>query len=323
MNDAALSALDLPGARLALPLYFPSVSSVKTSLPPVDYVRVLVALSSWWRCFLVSAFDLAHSTDGDQDDLRHLLNQAKAAGTLVMMDSGNYERYWKGAVWQPDEFHTTLQQFACSVALGFDVIRLGEPMARLTNEIVRQYNEDHKEAGEVPVIPVIQAEPDALPPLCVAVAAETGSPMLAVPERRLGEGIVERALTVHSIRTALLKSGQNVALHLLGTGNPTSIGIYVMQGADSFDGLEWCQTVVDHKTGLLHHLSHADLFMGQTEWGRPGLGFHSWVLAHNLSFMASWMDGLRGARQADRVKEFLRSHLLAQTFDACATALEW
>ncbi|WP_182212931.1 hypothetical protein [Stenotrophomonas acidaminiphila] len=70
-----------------------------------------------------------------------------------------------------------------------------------------------------------------------------------------------------ALRKALDDNGRYVGLHLLGTGNPISIALYAWAGADSFDGLEWCQTVVDHDTGLLFHLSQSDFFRRQTAWG--------------------------------------------------------
>jgi hypothetical protein len=53
------------------------------------------------------------------------------------------------------------------------------------------------------------------------------------------------------------------------TDNPFSITLYSAMRADSFDGLEWCQTVVDHETGLLYHLSHVDFVV--KHYGTPNI----------------------------------------------------
>ena len=45
--------------ELPLPVYFPSISSVKTALRPDDYLQVLSSLVGLNGQFLVSAFDLA------------------------------------------------------------------------------------------------------------------------------------------------------------------------------------------------------------------------------------------------------------------------
>ena len=98
------------------------------------------------------------------------------------------------------------------------------------------------------------------------VAEQLFPVLLAVPERALGDGIIARTLSVRRLRQALDKLGFYCPLHLLGTGNPLSIAVYAMAGADSFDGLEWCQTVVDHQTGKLFHFQQWDLFKDQTDW---------------------------------------------------------
>ena len=94
-------------------------------------------------------------------------------------------------------------------------------------------------------------------------------------------------------------------------------------GADSFDGLEWCQTVVDHDTALLYHLSQADFFAGQTRWADAGLSFHARTLAHNLEFYAAWMQRLRAAMANGKVVEFCRHNFPGHVFRQCALACGW
>jgi hypothetical protein len=110
---------------------------------------------------------------------------------------------------------------------------------------------------------------------------------------------------------------------LLGTGNPISIALYSEAGADSFDGLEWCQTVVDHETGLLFHLSQSDFFRQQTAWGDSGISFHPRTLAHNLEFYADWMRRLRDAAYRDDVIGFCRLNFPQGVFRQCAAAFGW
>lgn len=140
------------------------------------------------------------------------------------------------------------------------------------------------------------------------MAAEQLYPvLLAVPERTLGEGIVERTRTVRKIREALNALEVYCPLHLLGTGNPLSIIAYALAGADSFDGLEWCQTVVDHETGRLSHFQQWDLFRHQTEWGQNNtLPYIQSVLMHNLDFYERLMADLHEAVRDDGGDVFLR-----------------
>jgi queuine/archaeosine tRNA-ribosyltransferase len=157
------------------------------------------------------------------------------------------------------------------------------------------------------VAPIVHGE-TALLPEAARLAAELLYPvLLAVPERTLGEGIVERTRTVRKIRAALNTLEVYCPLHLLGTGNPLSIIAYALAGADSFDGLEWCQTVVDHETGRLYHLQQWDLFRHQTEWGaNNSLPYIQSVLMHNLDFYGRLMAELHDAIVGDGGNVFLR-----------------
>ena len=313
------------GARsLPLPVYFPSISSVKTALLPQDYLQLLSSLGGLNGQFLVSAFDLA-GIDQSQS-MQGALSSARQAGIVTLMDSGNYESFWKNAQtnWKQADFHKMLADFPCDLAFGFDE---QQPPANADDHIAlvaERWQADQVAAGSCQIIPIIHGSASELPALCAAVATKTGVTMLAVPERRRGDGVLERAGAVQAIRAVLNELGRYVVLHLLGTGNPISIVLYSAMGADSFDGLEWCQTVVDHDTGLLHHLSQADFFAGQTAWGDDDkLSFQARTLAHNLEFFSDWMRRLRDAMNQDRLPEFCRSNLPPRASRHVADVAGW
>ncbi|MGH8604867.1 MAG: hypothetical protein ACREXR_19410 [Gammaproteobacteria bacterium] len=216
-----------------------------------------------------------------------------------------------------------MRSFPCSLAFGFDEQNPPYDHNNHVRLIIDRLDRDRAAAGEVTVVPIIHGTAQTLPVLCAEVVRISGVPMIAVPERRLGDGVFERALTVRAIREFLNAQGQYIGLHLLGTGNPISIVLYSIGGADSFDGLEWCQTVVDYETALLFHLSQADFFKGQTRWGDENLPFQTFVLAHNLEFYADWLSRLRHAIHAGEGIAFARANLPQRIFNHCSAALGW
>lgn len=318
-------SLKIGTIEVGLPIFFPSVSSVKTALPPLEYVRVINALSTINGQFLVSAFDLCRTSDVVREAFQKELNHARETGALVLMDSGNYESYWKDArsAWQHTDFHKALNDFPCHLAFGFDEQEPPSDIKSHVRLILERYEKDQAAANSATIIPIIHGTPKELPALCAEVAEATRVEMLAVPERKLGSGVFERTKAVSNIRQALDATGRYVGLHLLGTGNPISIALYTINGADSFDGLEWCQTVVDHESALLYHLSHADFFRAQTRWGNGDLPFQPRVLAHNLEFYTDWMGRLRDAVHDGRGIEFCRLNFPRRVFVQCAVALGW
>ena len=70
---------------LQLPCFFPSISSVKTNLLPVDYLELLVAIGH--SPFLVSAYDIAHCTDNDNSRISVALARSRNGGSVILMDS--------------------------------------------------------------------------------------------------------------------------------------------------------------------------------------------------------------------------------------------
>lgn len=311
---------------LELPVYFPSVSSIKTALPLLDYVRSLDALGNINSQFLVSAYDYIRASGAEQEELRRLLAHSKEVGTTILMDSGNYESYWnrRRDTWLQTDFHRAIRELACPLTFGFDEQEPPVDFKSHVRVILERQEQDQAAAGSTTIIPIIHGKPETLPALCAAVAKATSILMIAVPERGLGNGIFQRASTVKAIRQALDAHGRYVGFHLLGTGNPISLALYSMAGADSFDGLEWCQTVVDHETALLFHFSQADFFSRQTKWGdNEDLAFHAKALAHNLEFYTDWMKRLRQALHAGDGVKFCKANFPNRIFSHCATTMAW
>ncbi len=313
----------LGDARLPTPVFFPSISTVKTALRPAQYLATLHSLREMNRHLLVSAFDLGRSGDGDE--LAQWLAGAQGAGATVLMDSGNYESYWKDeqATWRQPDFHDVLRRFSCTFAFGFDEQNPPMDTDAHIQLVVDRWRKDQAAAGNRVIVPIVHGTAETLPNLCARTALETHVPMVAVAERRLGAGVFERTRSVATLREALNSTGRYIGLHLLGTGNPISIALYAWAGADSFDGLEWCQTVVDHDTGLLFHLSQSDFFRQQTAWGEEDISFQARTLAHNLTFYTDWMQRLRQAVHTGGAIDFCRFNFPPRVFRQCAATFGW
>ena len=104
-----------------LPCYFPSVSSVKTRLKPVQYIELLLRLGH--PLFLVSAYDIYKSGPRDRKRIKKLLNIAKKEGCALIADSGNYESYWKeDKDWKIKDYQKFLKTKEKShISSGFDI----------------------------------------------------------------------------------------------------------------------------------------------------------------------------------------------------------
>jgi queuine/archaeosine tRNA-ribosyltransferase len=299
--------LSIAQTVIALPCFFPSVSSVKTNLMPVDYVEFLDAAGH--PLFLASAFDIANCPPGQRSRMNSAMSRSKRRGTTILMDSGNYEGFWKGELaWTPDRFHEVAKESEYHLCFCHDNQEPPDTAEAIADDVVSSVLRDQEHALGT-VAPIVHGQTVLLPTAARMVAEQLFPVLLAIPERALGEGIIARTQAVRRLRKALDELGVYCPLHLLGTGNPLSIAVYAMAGADSFDGLEWCQTVVDHDTGQLFHFQQWDLFKDQTAWGNNGaLPYIQAALMHNLEFYRTFMTELRNALMNDAAEAFLRRY---------------
>lgn len=306
---------------IPLPCFFPSVSSVKTNLLPVDYVELLDAATH--PLFLVSAYDIATSPENHRSRIDAALVRSEERGSVILMDSGNYESFWKGDEgWQPATFHDIVSDSQHNLCFCYDNQEPPDNSESIAKDVVDSVLRDQNHTRGT-VAPIVHGTTALLPDAARIVAAQLYPVLLAVPERALGEGIVERIRTVRKIRQALGTLEIYCPLHLLGTGNPLSIIAYAMAGADSFDGLEWCQTVVDHESGRLFHFQQWDLFRYQTEWGRnDSLPYIQSVLMHNLIFYRQFMTDLHESITNNTAEDFLRQFATEDQTSLLMNAIE-
>jgi queuine/archaeosine tRNA-ribosyltransferase len=313
--------LCIGGTIVPLPCFFPSVSSIKTNLMPVDYIELLTAAA--YPLWLVSAYDIANSRPEHQQRIQSALSRSRSCGSAILMDSGNYEGFWRGDTdWQPDTFHAVCSTYEHDLAFCYDNQEPPETADAISKEVVEAVLRDAEHSIGT-IVPIVHGPTELLPAASLKVAEQLYPILLAVPERALGVGILARIQSVRKIRQALDALGFYCPLHLLGAGNPISIIVYTMAGADSFDGLEWCQTVVDHKTALLLHFQHWDFVREQTEWGSSDiLPYIQSALLHNLDFYAKLMQRLQDAVQRHAQHEILETYLSKDRSEIIYNAIE-
>jgi len=307
--------LSVSGRSLALPCFCPSISSIKTNLEPREYLRMLVSINH--PQFLVSAFDIYNASPDQRRQFHTLLQTATEQGQLILLDSGNYESYWgNNNLWNIESFHSVLQTEPCNLALCFDQQDEYQDIKQIVNSIEASVLSTQPKAPLATVIPIVHGNPDILPETSLLLTQRLHPVLIAIPERELGSGIISRATTLLRIRKTLDQTGQYYPLHLLGTGNPLSILIYSMCGANSFDGLEWCQTTVDHRTALLYHFSQREFFSEQTPFSSMSeLPYVHATLAHNLMFYGQWIDTIQNSLSDGTIVELVERFLGKPFYD--------
>lgn len=287
---------------LLAPIFYPSVSSVsKNRWSVIDHVELLVSVNH--PQFLVSALDIYKHQNSSE--LISALSKAKEQSQIIIYDSGIYEVVWgRSKKWCRKRYVKTLKRNHFTHAFDYDIYCLNkshDPCAFISKSISSTKSQLSRDA----ISPIVHCNTISdYVETCVAVSKDLKPKLLAIPERELGRGTVEISKNIKTIRDALEQLDHYQPIHILGTGNPLSMMVYSFAGADSFDGLDWCQTVVDFDSATLHHPLHLDYYKHQSQYGsETDLSFLARCYLHNLEFYEKWTDIIRDCKSGlDREK---------------------
>lgn len=330
-----LQELTVRKKTLRLPAFAFALSSHETQVTPKEGTTLLRLLGP--DATLISAYD-AWKYFRRRDRSFHLnIKSLLKSDSVLFLDSGNYEAYRRDDHysakknpngWNKNRFIKMAARLSPDLAFSFDTMNpKGEP-DRIAGRIVANFRNDDRalQKRDFPLCPIIHlpsSEYMGTLAECAArivsfVATELDPFMLAIPERELGDGLVERTRTVRHMRKALNALGKYYPLHLLGTGNPISMIALAAAGADAFDGLEWCRTVANYSSGHLFHFQQFECF-SQVYLNRvrdhkiriiiedPEATYAMRTLSYNVDFFEDWTRTMQNMIHSGQVETLLRS----------------
>ncbi len=320
------SMVNLLGKQVKLPCFVKSLSSHETQLDPEAGVTVFSVFPEV-DALLISAYDMhlkRKPNETTQKLHKSMCKQLKSLderGTLILLDSGNYEKSRKkDKAWTKRKYDWVLKNVPYTYAFCYDNLKPREDVVKNVTDVISLIKGNYEDV----LIPILHApvkkgirKYELLPDIFLEYASIKRSPFIAVPERELGEGICQKAQTIVGIREKLNTLGYYQPIHILGTGNPLSILILAAAGADLFDGLEWCRTVADRETGFLFHHQQFDLFKTQSrEMARFSIVREAMLETntslifkmglHNLDFFYGWMEELQNNIHVGSISEMLK-----------------
>jgi len=302
--------------ELSTPFFFPAISTVKTNFGVLEYLSIIEKTS--YPGFLISSYDIFHLSKKDRQNILKKVSEITNRKIVTLLDNGNYEAYWyHDADWDFDKFKSVLTNITVDFSFSFDVF--WEDCKDKEEYIQESISSIAKTAGNQKLgttIPLIHSVPKMFPEVIRDIVDGINPEIIAVPERELGVSIFERVKTVKSIRQSLDDTGRNIPLHLLGTGNPISILVYTYYGADLYDGLEWCQTLINPKTMILSHFSHGDFIECTCDACKAqNLPYHVRILVHNLLFYKSFIEKIKESIKEDTYEKLLKKYLNERVFN--------
>ena len=293
---------------LKTPFFFPAVSTVKTNFSPVEYVNLIKKVE--FAGYLVSAYDLYHLEEKEKNELINKISNSTENGLFTYLDSGNYESYWHNDdSWKIDKLENILADISIDLCFSYDFFWNGkiDDYIKESITLIAKTGGMQKTGATVPIV---HSSPDLFPKVIRKIVDGINPEIIAVPERELGPNIFERARTVKMIRDELDKNNLSIPLHLLGTGNPISILIYSVCGADMYDGLEWCKNVVNPETGHLFHFVQKDLIDCNCKACKAkDVSYPLQTMAHNLNFYEMFLTKVRKSFKENKFDDILEEYL--------------
>lgn len=186
------------------------ISSFETSLTPEAAAQAVPLYGP--KAALFSAYDVYNAAEDARSAALASLNLYRSNGGIVALDSGNYEATRKrDPNWTVGAFHEVLSLASYDFAFCVDEV-LPTNLASEVSKGVCQATERDREFTSKSVIPIVHAPMNVstgamdsalLPQIMQDVCRELHPELIAVPERELGDGLFERAKTVHQIRQSL------------------------------------------------------------------------------------------------------------------------
>lgn len=324
--------LAIGNKKLELPCFVFSLSTHDTQVRPLDGVKLFRYFEP--SACLVSAYDAWNYYKKGEHDFFDDIKEIKGSKCTLFLDSGNYEAYRKDdryseinkTGWNSDKFRQIASIISPDIAFSFDESNPKGTLDEIADRIIMNFHEDIKSISSgILLCPIIHlpSEHDGTISECASelitkVTSKLNPIMVAVPERELGFGLIERFRTVRDIRRALNKLGKYYPLHLLGTGNPISMIAFAAAGADSFDGLEWCRTVADYGNGNLFHFSHFDCFNEQylsrlsspairMIVADPNTNYVAKVASYNIDYFCDSAKTMQDMIAAEQIEHLLKN----------------
>jgi len=302
-------SIETSGKTFETPFFIPAVSSIKAEMDILGYIDLIEKVG--YPAFLVSAYDINKLDKKKKETLMKDLSQFTDK-TLVFLDNGNYEAYWyKDKNWTLNELETILDEVCPDFCFSFDVFwNRGKSIEKYVKETITSIAKTAGMQKTGSTIALIHSNPEHFPKIASKVVEYLTPEIIAIPERELGFSLFEKAQTIKKIRVKLDKMQKSMPIHVLGTGNPISILIYTLCGADIYDALDWSNSFIDPETGQLFNFSHKDLVDCQCRACKmKGVPYNYQVIAHNLIFYLDFLDEVRNSIEDGKKNRILKKYL--------------
>ncbi len=311
-GKSRVTAISIDAKSLVTPTYFPAISSFGVK-HRVDSLFDLLVDYSYPR-LLISAYDI-HSMDTTKR--KRLASQIKQymKQSFVFVDSGRFESWWyKDSGWNFELFSETLKKIEYDFYASLDVFPSFQTRSQGYVDAVLNSIESSRAISSSPGF--IAVFHGSTPIELVSIIEKTLekvknlSGIIALPERDCGVSIIDKVQTISKIRKLLDKYDDRIIMHILGCGHPKSLALFSFCGADTFDSLDWINSLVDIKRFELTDISYLNFSDCECKFCKnESMIYIERVLLHNLLFYQDFMKSIRESIREDELVSKMKNIL--------------
>ena len=274
------------------------------------------------QTILISAYDY-HNLNAEEYIIPSFIRNSFRE-KLLFLDSGGYELQFSTAdSWNCFKYKSIIDELTPTFFVGYDRIPLYHVKSdtlEIINAGINFLKDFPNNRGKVLLLhfsiqnkPVEEIE---------AISNQLGKykeyfDIIGFPEREIGANIIQRTVFIKKLRKELDARNILKPLHVFGCSDPTSIILYVLAGADLFDGLGWIKYAFDRENLLNVERSHlpfleCDCLACKNEnWDEMSHGEYEYrLLTHNLYAYDNLFYQLRDRIIRDEMEDIFKTKRL-------------
>jgi hypothetical protein len=217
-----LKMIEVNKKVLKLPCFIFSLSSHETQLHPKNGIQLFLFIKPY--ATLISAYDIWNNNK-IRIPLTMIGNLKKQSECVLFLDSGNYEASRKTNFlsknnpdgWCRKYFRQIVNDVSPDIAFAYDNQKPQGTVNSVIENTIKNYLSDRNaiRSNNISLVPIVHLPKDynGTPANCASkiileVAKELDPIMVAIPERELGNGLIERVKATRDIRRALNSQGK-------------------------------------------------------------------------------------------------------------------
>ena len=239
---------------------------------------------------------------------------------LLFLDSGGFElQFSDGDNWSPDKYEHVISELNPQFYVGYDKIPPYDNISN-TKEVILNSIEflksPNRDKGKVLLFHFsIKNTPIEEINKIVEIITENQEliDIIGLPEREIGANIIQSCLFVSLLRKRLDEKEIFKPIHIFGCSDPLSSILFVLAGADIFDGLGWIKYAFDKvnfrnvERSQLPFLNCDCIACNEVNWSKLSNAEYEYkLLIHNLYNIEDFFYELRNTIIEQRTEEMIQ-----------------